>query len=324
MSKKIAVVAIGGNSLIKDEKHRTVEDQYLAAKETTYHIADMIEAGWDVAIGHGNGPQVGFILRRSEIAAKVEGMHEVPLDVCGADSQGAIGYALQQTLQNELYRRKIKKAVATVVTQVLVDKDDPAFKNPSKPIGGFMDEAEAKRREKELGWSVVEDSGRGWRRVVPSPLPKEVVELKSVETLINAGTVVITVGGGGIPVIDKGKGEYVGTAAVIDKDFASSLLARLINADLLLISTAVEKVALNFGKPNQEWVDRMTLAEARQYLAEGVHFAKGSMAPKIQAIIWFLEAGGKSPKDGDRRALITNPENIGRALKGETGTWIVP
>jgi carbamate kinase len=284
----------------------------------------MIEAGWDVAIGHGNGPQVGFILRRSEIAAKVEGMHEVPLDVCGADSQGAIGYALQQTLQNELYRRKIKKAVATVVTQVLVDKDDPAFKNPSKPIGGFMDEAEAKRREKELGWRVVEDSGRGWRRVVPSPLPKEVVELKSVETLINAGTVVITVGGGGIPVIDKGKGEYVGTAAVIDKDFASSLLARLINADLLLISTAVEKVALNFGKPNQEWVDRMTLDEARQYLAEGVHFAKGSMAPKIQAIIWFLEAGGKSPKDGDRRALITNPENIGRALKGETGTWIVP
>ncbi len=324
MSKKIAVVAIGGNSLIKDEKHRSVEDQYLAAKETTYHIADMIEAGWDVAIGHGNGPQVGFILRRSEIAAKVEGMHEIPLDVCGADSQGAIGYALQQTLQNELYRRKIKKAVATVVTQVLVDKDDPAFKNPSKPIGGFMDEAEAKRREKELGWSVVEDSGRGWRRVVASPLPKEVVELESVETLINAGTVVVTVGGGGIPVIDKGKGEYVGTAAVIDKDFASSLLARLINADLLLISTAVEKVALNFGKPNQVWVDRMTLAEARQYLAEGVHFAKGSMAPKIQAIIWFLEAGEKSPKDGGRRALITNPENIGRALKGETGTWIEP
>jgi carbamate kinase len=324
MSKKIAVVAIGGNSLIKDEKHRTVEDQYLAAKETTYHIADMIEAGWDVAIGHGNGPQVGFILRRSEIAAKVEGMHEIPLDVCGADSQGAIGYALQQTLQNELYRRKIKKAVATVVTQVLVDKDDPAFKNPSKPIGGFMDEAEAKRREKELGWSVVEDSGRGWRRVVPSPLPKEVVELESVETLINAGTVVVTVGGGGIPVIDNGEGEYVGTAAVIDKDFASSLLARLINADLLLISTAVEKVALNFGKPNQKWVDRMTLAEARQYLAEGVHFAKGSMAPKIQAVIWFLEAGKKSPKGVSRRALITNPENIGRALKGETGTWIEP
>lgn len=317
MSKKVAVVAIGGNSLIKDEKHRTVEDQYQAAKETTFHIADMIEAGWDVAIGHGNGPQVGFILRRSEIAAKVEGMHEIPLDVCGADSQGAIGYALQQTLQNELYRRGIKKPVATVVTQVLVDKSDKAFQNPSKPIGGFMDEVEAKRREKEMGWSVVEDAGRGWRRVVASPLPKEVVELESVQTLISSGTVVITVGGGGIPVIDKGEGEYAGIAAVIDKDFASSLLARLIKADLLLISTAVEKVALNFGKPEQKWVDRMTLAEAKQYLAEGTHFAKGSMAPKIQAIIWFLEAGGK-------QALITNPENIGRALKGETGTWIVP
>jgi carbamate kinase len=317
MSKKIAVVAIGGNSLIKDEKHKTVEDQYQAAKETTYHIADMIEQGWEVAIGHGNGPQVGFILRRSEIAAKVEGMHEIPLDVCGADSQGAIGYALQQTLQNELFKRGIRKPVATIVTQVLVDKNDPAFKNPSKPIGGFMDEAEAKRREKELGWSVLEDAGRGWRRVVASPLPKEVVELESIETLVKAGTVVITVGGGGIPVIDKGQGEYAGTAAVIDKDFASSLLARLINADLLLISTAVEKVALNFGKPDQRWINRMTLAEARQYLAEGTHFAKGSMAPKIQAIIWFLEAGG-------RHALITNPENIGRALKGETGTWIVP
>ncbi len=317
MTKKLAVVAIGGNSLIKDGKHQTVEDQYQAAKETTCHIADMIEAGWDVAIGHGNGPQVGFILRRSEIAAKAEGMHEVPLDVCGADSQGAIGYALQQTLQNELYRRKISKNVATVVTQVLVDKNDKAFQNPTKPIGGFMNEAEAKRREKELNWSVVEDAGRGWRRVVASPLPKEVVELESVKTLLNAGVVVITVGGGGIPVIDKGQGEYAGTAAVIDKDYASSLLAREIKADLFVISTAVEKVALNFGKPDEKWLDRMTLAEAKQYLAAGIHFAKGSMAPKIQAIIWFLEANPNA------QALITNPENIGRALKGETGTWIV-
>ncbi len=313
---KLAVIAIGGNSLIKDEKRKTVEDQYQAAKETTYHIADMIEQGWDVAIGHGNGPQVGFILRRSEIAAKVEGMHEVPLDVCGADSQGAIGYALQQNLQNELYRRGIKKPVATVVTQVLVDKNDPAFKNPTKPIGSFMDEAEAKRRQAEMGWSVVEDAGRGWRRVVASPLPKQVVELEAVRTLLNAGTVVITVGGGGIPVIDVGDHEYKGIAAVIDKDYASSLLARLLKADLFLISTAVEKVAINFGKPNQQWLDRMTLDEAKAYLAEGTHFAKGSMAPKIQAIIWYLENGGK-------QALITNPENIGRALKGETGTWIV-
>jgi carbamate kinase len=313
---KLAVVAIGGNSLIKDENHKTVEDQYQAAKETTYHIADMIDRGWDVAIGHGNGPQVGFILRRSEIAAKEEGMHEVPLDVCGADSQGAIGYALQQTLQNELHRRGIVKPVATVVTQVLVDKNDPAFKNPSKPIGSFMEQSEAKRREKEMKWSVVEDAGRGWRRVVASPLPKEVVELQAVKTLIEAGVVVITVGGGGIPVIDIGDHDYQGVAAVIDKDYASSLLARLIQADLFLISTAVEKVAINFGKPNEKWLDQMALAEAKQYLAEGTHFAKGSMAPKIQAIIWYLENGGK-------QALITNPENIGRALNRETGTWIV-
>ena len=315
MAEKLAVVAIGGNSLIKDSKKVSVEDQYLAAKETTLHIADMIEAGWNVAIGHGNGPQVGFILRRSEIAHRVEGMHEVPLEVCGADTQGAIGYALQQNLQNELKRRGIKKPVATVVTQVLVDKNDKAFENPTKPIGGFMDEAGAKQRESELGWSVVEDSGRGWRRVVASPIPQVVVELSSVKELLKAGHTVITVGGGGIPVIEE-NGELKGIAAVIDKDFASSLLAREINADLFVISTAVEKVALNFGKPDEKWLDKMTLSEAKDYLAEGAHFAKGSMAPKIQAIIWYLEAGGK-------QALITNPENIGRALKGETGTWIV-
>ena len=315
--KKIAVVAIGGNSLIKDSKHQYVEDQYEAAKETTRHIAEMIEAGWEVAIGHGNGPQVGFILRRSEIAAKAEGMHEIPLDVCGADSQGAIGYALQQTLQNWLFQRKIKKNVATVVTQVLVDRDDPAFQNPSKPIGGFMDESEARRRESAMGWSVVEDAGRGWRRVVASPLPVEVVELDTVKALINAGVVVITVGGGGIPVIDTGNGDYAGVAAVIDKDYASSLLAQSIGADLFLISTAVEKVAINYGKPDQQWLDRITVSEAKKYLAEGTHFAKGSMAPKIQAIIRFMEAGGK-------HAIITTPENIGRALRGETGTHIVP
>jgi carbamate kinase len=315
-TRKVAVVAIGGNSLIKDAKHQSVEDQYEAAKETTRHIAEMIEAGWEVAIGHGNGPQVGFILRRSEIAAKAEGMHEIPLDVCGADSQGAIGYALQQTLQNWLFQRKIKKNVATVVTQVLVDRDDPAFQNPSKPIGGFMDESEARRRESAMGWSVVEDAGRGWRRVVASPLPVEVVELDTVKALINAGVVVITVGGGGIPVIDTGNGDYAGVAAVIDKDYASSLLAQSIGADLFLISTAVEKVAINYGKPDQQWLDRITVSEAKKYLAEGTHFAKGSMAPKIQAIIRFMEAGGK-------HAIITTPENIGRALRGETGTHIV-
>jgi carbamate kinase len=269
-----------------------------------------------VAIGHGNGPQVGFILRRSEIAAKVEGMHEVPLDACGADSQGAIGYALQQNLQNDLYRRGIRKSVATVVTQVLVDKDDQAFKNPSKPIGSFMDEAEAKRREKEGGWNVVEDAGRGWRRVVPSPLPKEVVELQAVETLLKAGTVVITVGGGGIPVVRDEAGLLRGVAAVIDKDYASSLLATSIAADTFVISTAVERVALDWGGPAQRWIDRMTLEEARRYLAEGIHFAPGSMAPKIEACIGFLERGGGE-------AVISSPENLELALAGKAGTHIV-
>jgi carbamate kinase len=315
--RKVAVIAIGGNSLIKDKRHQSVEDQYLAAKETASHIVDMIEAGWDVSIGHGNGPQVGFILRRSEIANKVEGMHEVPLDVCGADSQGAIGYAMQQNLQNELRQRGIEKPVATVITQVLVDRKDKAFQSPTKPIGGFMDESEAKRRAQEMDWAVVEDAGRGWRRVVASPLPKRIIEFASIKTLIDHGMVVISTGGGGIPVIENEAGDLEGVAAVIDKDFGSSLLAQQLKADLFLISTAVEKVALNFGKPDQKWIDRMTLSEAKNYLAEGTHFAKGSMAPKIQAITWFLEAGGK-------QALITNPENIGRALNGETGTWIVP
>jgi carbamate kinase len=314
--KRVAVVAIGGNSLIKDSRHQTVEDQEDALRDTARHLASMIEAGWDLAIGHGNGPQVGFILRRSEIAHRVEGMHEVPLDVCGADTQGAIGYELQQALQNELFHRKVGKNVATIITQVLVDRSDPAFSAPSKPIGGFMDAAEAERRRRELDWSVVEDAGRGWRRVVPSPLPKEIVELDSIKAVLQCGIQVITVGGGGIPVVDVGDGEYRGTAAVIDKDYACSLLAREIKADLFLIATAVEKVALDFGMPTQRWVDRLTLEEARRALAEGTHFARGSMAPKIQAILWYLGAGGK-------QALITSPECIGRALKGETGTWIM-
>ena len=315
MPNKLAVVAIGGNSLIKNDKSVSVESQMQALRETVMHLADMIEAGWDLAIGHGNGPQVGFILRRSEIAAKVEGMHEVPLDVCGADSQGAIGYELQQALHNEFQKRRIDKRTCAIVTQVLVDQNDPAFEKPSKPIGSFMEEADARKRQTEMGWSVVEDAGRGWRRVVPSPLPKDIVEFDSVKLLLDAGTVVITVGGGGIPVVDAGNGELRGTAAVIDKDFASSLLARSLKADLFLIATSVERVAINFGTPEQKWLDKMTLDEAKAFLEEGKHFAKGSMAPKIQAAIWYLEKGGK-------HALITNPENIGRALKGEAGTWI--
>jgi carbamate kinase len=309
---KVAVIAIGGNSLILDPKHKTVQDQYDATVETAKHVAGMIEQGWNVIVTHGNGPQVGFILRRSELA-KHE-LHEVPLDYCGADTQGAIGYMLQRALHNEFKERGIQKLAATVVTQTLVDRNDPAYQHPSKPIGSFMDEAAAKEKQSKENWSMVEDAGRGWRRVVASPLPKAIIEKDAIEQLIRSGFVVIAVGGGGIPVIENEHGELIGSEAVIDKDYASSLLANTINADLFLISTAVEKVALNFGKPDQKDLSRLTLAEAKQYAAEG-HFAKGSMGPKIQAVIWYLERGGK-------QALITNPENIERALKGETGTWI--
>jgi carbamate kinase len=311
MTQKIAVIAIGGNSLIKDKAHATVQDQYDAADETTNHIAKMIKSGWNVAIAHGNGPQVGFILRRSELAAHE--LHELPLDVCGADSQGAIGYSLQQTLQNHLKDLGLDKPVATVVTQVQVSADDPAFQSPSKPIGTFMDEPQAMQRRDNDGWDVVEDAGRGWRRVVASPLPERIVEERAVKVLIDAGVVVITVGGGGIPVVADESGDLKGVAAVIDKDFASALLANQIGAELFIVSTAVEKVALNFGQPDERWLDHMSMAEAKQYLAEGTHFAKGSMAPKIQAVIKFLERGGK-------RAIVTDPENLERALAGETGT----
>ena len=311
---KVAVVAVGGNSLITDEKHRSVPDQYKAAYESMKHIAGMIEAGWDVVVTHGNGPQVGFILRRSELSRHE--LHEVPLDSCGADTQGAIGYMFQKALHNEFKKRGIKKDAATVVTQVLVDRNDPAFQNPSKPIGSFMDQATASKQKDAESWHVVEDAGRGWRRVVASPLPKQIVEKAAVENLIKGGFTVIAVGGGGIPVIEDENGDLIGAEAVIDKDYASALLANSIQADLFVISTAVEKVALNYNKPDQKWLDRLTLAEARKYMAEG-HFAKGSMGPKIQAVIWFLERGGK-------QALVTNPQNIERALAGETGTWVVP
>ena len=308
------VIAIGGNSLIPDGDHESVQDQYVAAAETDDHIASLVQQGWDVAISHGNGPQVGFILRRSEMASSE--LHEVPLDFCGADTQGAIGYMLQQNLVNDFRQRGIAKSVATIVTQVEVDANDPAFAAPSKPIGSFMDEADAKHRQDEEGWDIREDAGRGWRRVVASPQPMRIVELEVIKDLLDAGVVTIAVGGGGIPVVTNANGDLEGIAAVIDKDLASALLAGQVDADLLLISTAVEQVALNFGTPEQKWVDQFTLAEVKEYLAEGGHFAEGSMAPKMRAVVQFLEAGGKE-------ALITNPENLERAMAGETGTRIV-
>jgi len=314
VKRRTAVVAIGGNSLIKDKFHQTVRDQYVAAGETCWHIASMIKDGWDVVIGHGNGPQVGFILRRSELAAGE--LHEVPLDVCGADSQGAIGYALAQNLENDFRRLGLPKHAVAVVTQVEVAADDPAFTHPSKPIGSFLDEATALRRREENGWAVIEDAGRGWRRVVPSPVPLRIVEVDAVRALIEDGFVVISVGGGGIPVVAGEDGNLTGVAAVIDKDLACSLLATCIDAELFVVTTSVEHVSLDFGTPRQRPIDRMTLAQAKEHLAEGIHFAEGSMAPKIQAVIGFLERGGG-------KAIITDPENVERALAGETGTHIV-
>jgi carbamate kinase len=311
---QIAVVAVGGNSLIKDERHKAVPDQYAAAAESMHHIAEMIAQGWKVVVTHGNGPQVGFILRRSELSRHE--LHEVPLDYCGADTQGAIGYMFQMALHNEFKARGMPLLAATVITQVLVDRNDPAFQKPSKPIGSFMSEGDARQKMSQESWTMVEDAGRGWRRVVASPKPKRIIEREAILSLIQAGLIVVAVGGGGIPVMETEDGRLVGVEAVIDKDYASALLASDLPADVFVISTAVEKVALNYNKPNQRWLDQLTLAEARQYQAEG-HFARGSMGPKIEAIISFLERGGQ-------RALITNPENISRALAGQTGTWIVP
>ena len=312
MAKRM-VIAIGGNSLIKDRQHQDVRAQYIAAHETTEHVASLVEDGWDVVIGHGNGPQVGFILRRSDLAAHE--LHRVPLVVCGADTQGAIGYALVQNLQNRLRRDGLDTSVVAVVTQVEVARDDPAFERPSKPVGSFMDEAEATRHREQDGWDVAEDAGRGWRRVVASPAPRRIVELDAVRTLVDSGAIVVAVGGGGIPVVADAAGDLQGVEAVIDKDLACSLLARELGAELFLITTSVERVALHFGTPEQRWIDHLTLDQARAHLAEGGHFAAGSMAPKMQAVIEYLEGGGTT-------AIITDPPNVERALRGETGTRI--
>ena len=311
--KHTAVVAVGGNALILDEQRQSIPHQFEAAAVTSRYVVDMIEQGWTVVLTHGNGPQVGFILRRSGLAKGV--VPEVPIDYADADTQGAIGYMFQRALYNEFQRRNIKRRAIAVVTQVLVDGDDPAFSNPTKPIGGYMTEDVAKALAEDFGWAVIEDAGRGWRRVVPSPKPKRIIERDMIETLIDDGYIVIACGGGGIPVLEDEHGALQGLEAVIDKDFASSLLARDLKAELFVVSTGVEKVAVDFGKSTERWLDRMTLEEARRYLAEG-QFPSGSMGPKIEAVVAFLEGGG-------HRALITNPPNLGRALRYETGTHLV-
>lgn len=313
--RPLAVIAIGGNSLIADNRQPDVVHQWDAVRETATHIADLVESGWDAVVTHGNGPQVGFILRRNELA--MGEVHTTPIDLIVADTQGAIGYMLQQALYNEFFQRNLSRRVVTLITQTRVERNDPAFQKPTKPIGSFLDEATARRFEVE-GWQVVEDAGRGWRRVIASPQPVEIIEESIIAEAVAAGWIVIAAGGGGIPVTRNSKGELRGIPAVVDKDLGSSFLASRIGADLFLISTGVEQVALDFGKPTQRDMAQMTMDEARQRMAEG-HFAPGSMKPKIEACIRFLQQS----QNPDAYALITNPVNLGRALRGETGTRIV-
>jgi len=312
--KNLIVIAIGGNSLIKDAEHMTVLDQYRAAGETSHHIAAVVEAGYRVVITHGNGPQVGFIMLRSEMAEGV--LHRVPLDSCVADTQGAIGYQICQTLGNELRRQGSSQPVAAVVTQVLVDRNDPGFSKPTKPIGPFYTEEVAQEHQSKRGWELVEDAGRGWRRVVASPEPQLIVEEEAIRSWLEQNVVVVAVGGGGIPVVRDDEGSLVGVEAVIDKDLTSSLLARNLGAEKLVMSTSVDKVALRYGTPEQQEIDRMTVPEAQRYIEAG-HFAPGSMLPKIEAAIRFLEQGGQE-------VIITQPHLLEAAIAGDTGTHIVP
>ena len=306
---KKLVIALGGNAL-----GNTPYEQLRLVTETAKPIVDLIEAGNQVVIAHGNGPQVGMINLAMSTAANAKAIKsDMPFPECGAMSQGYIGYHLQNSIQNELKARGIKKNVATVVTQVLVDENDPAFQHPTKPIGAFYSKEEADRIAAEKGYTMIEDAGRGYRQVVPSPKPVDVVEKDMVNTLIDAGHVVITVGGGGIPVIEK-DGKLLGVPAVIDKDFASAKLAELVHADALVILTAVDRVAINWGKPDQKSLERMTCAEAEQYCREG-HFAPGSMLPKVQAAMSFAKTGGE--------AIIASLENAAAALRGESGTKVV-
>ena len=319
MSKPLAVVAVGGNALILDDQHNSIPDQYEAVMESVKHITDMVEAGWDLVLTHGNGPQVGFILRRSELASPE--VAPVPLDYAVGDTQGAIGYMFQKALHNELARRGISKPVVTLVTQTLVNQNDSAFAHPNKPVGAFMDEQTAIQRQQELGWTMMEDAGRGWRRTVPSPAPLEIIERDTIAQLVKQGYIVIACGGGGIPVIRDEKQQLSGVEAVIDKDLASALLAQQLGADLLLIPTGIEKVAINFGTPQQQWLDTLTIAQAQTLLDEG-QFGVGSMQPKVEAIVGFVKASAQAGHTA--RGLITSPQAIKAALNHQSGTWIAP
>lgn len=314
--KKRVVVALGGNAILQRGQKGTYEEQLANVRKTSEQIAGMILSGkYQVVITHGNGPQVGAILLQNDAGEAKFGVPAMPMDVCGAESQGLIGYMIQQCLK-EIFVKAGRPdiPVATVVTQVLVDKNDPAFKNPSKPVGPFYTEEEAKKIAKEKNWAVINDAGRGWRRVVPSPDPIAIIEKEPIIQLIDAHTVPIASGGGGIPVIEE-DGKLVGVEAVIDKDLAGERLAEAVDADILLILTDVNGVAINYGKPNEKWLRRMTVEEAKRYMQEG-HFAKGSMGPKVQAAIRFIEWGGE-------RAIIASLDHAVDAIEGKAGTEIV-
>ncbi len=313
MSRPLAVVAVGGNALIRDAARTSLADQYDAVCETALHVAAMHAAGWNVVLTHGNGPQVGFILRRSEIADGE--VPTVPVQYAVGDTQGAIGFMFQNALHNALRRRGLRVPTVTLVTQTLVDRADPAFDKPDKPIGSFLSEETAQRLAAQLGWTVMRDGDRGWRRTIASPQPVRVIEAPLIERLAREGALIIACGGGGIAVEQRPNGELRGVEAVIDKDRASALLAIEMKADLLMIPTGVERVAIRFGQPDQRWLDRITVSEARAFAAQG-HFGAGSMGPKVEALTRFVEgrAGG--------RGVITDAPNIERALRRETGTWI--
>jgi carbamate kinase len=310
--RRTAVVAVGGNALIRDAKRTSLYDQYEAVCLTVPHVVDLIQEGWNVVLTHGNGPQVGFLLRKSELSKNE--LPPAPLDYCGSNTQGSIGYMFEVALYNEFRRRGMDNKAIALICQTVVDRADPAFDSPTKPVGSFMSEADALKHRDENGWTVVEDSGRGWRRVVPSPAPLRIVQEDIIRALADGGTTVIGVGGGGIPVVEEKDGTLSGVEAVIDKDLASALLAAAIGAELFLISTEVEKICLNFKKPDQIELATLTMAEAEKALAEG-QFGKGSMEPKVRAVLGYLAQGGKT-------AIVTNSESMARALKGETGTRI--
>lgn len=312
-TKPVAVVAIGGNALIPDNKHTSMICQRRIAEDIAVQIVDMIASGWNVVLTHGNGPHVGMYLRSNELASAE--LPKFPLDHAVSATQGEIGYLLQLALGNELAKRHIQQAVVSVVTQVQVDPEDVSFNHPDKPIGTFMTEEVATLNAKTLGWTIVEDSGRGWRRVVPSPKPLKIIEASAIKTLIDSGVLVIACGGGGIPVIQTEIGEYTGVEAVIDKDRASAMLAIQLNADMYLVPTGVEKIAINFGKPNQEWLTHMTLEQAQQHMLAG-QFPAGSMLPKVEAILTYLNACPKGC------GLVTSLPKIAQALELQTGTRI--